>query len=84
MDSYNEMLKSEISSFRELGHKFLNKEVSVGDFKGLAKIIFSLERNDMYEKIKNSGIKKSSLYDIKITAQKYINLYKRLVTWEGK
>lgn len=34
MDSYNEMLKSEISSFRELGHKFLNKEVSVGDFKG--------------------------------------------------
>ena len=57
---------------------------SVGDFKGLAKIIFSLERNDKYEKIKNSGIKKSSLYDIKITAQKYINLYKRLVTWEGK
>lgn len=57
---------------------------SVGDFKGLAKIIFSLERNDKYEKIKNSGIKKSNLYDIKITAQKYIDLYKRLVTWEGK
>ncbi len=56
----------------------------VGDFKGLAKIIFSLERNDKYEKIKNSGIKKSNLYDIKITAQKYIDLYKRLVTWEGK
>lgn len=34
MNGYNEMLKSEISSFRELGHKFLNKEVSVGDFKG--------------------------------------------------
>ena len=34
MENYNEMLKSEISSFRELGHRFFNKEVSVGDFKG--------------------------------------------------
>ncbi len=34
MENYNEMLKSEISAFRELGHKFLNKEVSVGEFKG--------------------------------------------------
>lgn len=51
----------------------------VGDYKGLAKIIFSLERNDMYNKIKNSGIEKSKLYDIKITAEKYINLYRDLL-----
>ncbi len=56
----------------------------VGDFKGLAKIIFSLERNNMYEKIKKSCIAKSSMYDIKITAQKYIELYKNMVTWEDK
>ena len=56
----------------------------VGDFKGLAKIIFSLERNNMYEKIKNSCIAKSSMYDIKITAQKYIEIYKKLVVWEEK
>ena len=49
----------------------------VGDFKGLAKIIFSLERNDMYNKIKKSCIEKSKLYDIKITAKKYIELYKK-------
>ena len=52
---------------------------SVGDFKGLAKIIFSLERNDMYNKIKKSCIEKSKMYDIKITAEKYINLYKNLL-----
>ncbi|WP_300392453.1 nitrite/sulfite reductase [Fusobacterium sp.] len=34
MENYNEMLKSEIGAFRELGHRFLNKEVSVGEFKG--------------------------------------------------
>ena len=51
----------------------------VGDFKGLAKIIFSLERNDMYNKIKKSCIEKSKMYDIKITAEKYINLYKNLL-----
>lgn len=34
MNSYNEMLKSEINDFRKLGHRFLDKEVSVGDFKG--------------------------------------------------
>lgn len=56
----------------------------VGDYKGLAKIIFSLERNNMYEKIKNSCIAKSNMYDIKITAQKYIDLYKSLITWEEK
>ena len=36
MNSYNEMLKAEIKDFRELGHKFLNKEISVGDFKGVS------------------------------------------------
>ncbi len=36
MENYNEMLKSEIGAFRELGHKFLNKEVSVGEFKGIS------------------------------------------------
>ena len=51
----------------------------VGDFKGLAKIIFSLERNDMYNKIKKSCIEKSKMYDIKTTAEKYINLYKNLL-----
>ena len=51
----------------------------VGDFKGLAKIIFSLERNDKYNKIKKSCIEKSKMYDIKITAEKYINLYKNLL-----
>lgn len=56
----------------------------VGDFKKLAKIIFSLERNNLYEKISKSCIEKSSLYDIKLTAQKYIELYKALVTWEEK
>lgn len=51
----------------------------VGDYKTLAKIIFSLERNDMYNKIKNSCIEKSKIYDIKITAEKYLNLYKDLI-----
>lgn len=55
---------------------------NVGDFKGLAKIIFSLERNDMYEKVKNSCIKKSMLYDIRQTAEKYLDIYKSLITWE--
>lgn len=36
MNNFNEMLKSEINSFRRLGHKFLDKEVSVGDFKGVS------------------------------------------------
>lgn len=36
MNSYNEMLKNEIKDFRKLGHKFLDKEVSVGDFKGVS------------------------------------------------
>lgn len=56
----------------------------VGDFKGLAKIIFSLERNNMYENIKKSCIAKSNMYDIKITAEKYIEMYKTLAVWEGK
>ena len=34
MRDYNQMLKKEIKDFREIGHKFLQKEVSVGDFKG--------------------------------------------------
>lgn len=34
MRDYNQMLKDEIKDFREIGHKFLQKEVSVGDFKG--------------------------------------------------
>lgn len=52
----------------------------VGDYKKLAKIIFSLERNDMYNKIKNSCIEKSKMYDIKITAEKYINIYSSLIS----
>lgn len=36
MTDYDKMLKSEIEGFRELGHKFYNKEVSVGDFKGVS------------------------------------------------
>ena len=38
MNSYNEMLKNEIKDFRKLGHKFLDKEVSVGDFKGVSEL----------------------------------------------
>ncbi|WP_027128102.1 nitrite/sulfite reductase [Fusobacterium perfoetens] len=34
MNNYNQLLKDEIKDFRELGYRFLNKEVSVGDFKG--------------------------------------------------
>lgn len=34
MNQYNQLLKSEIEDFRDLGHRFLKKEVSVGDFKG--------------------------------------------------
>lgn len=52
----------------------------VGDYKKLSKIIFSLERNDMYNKIKNSCIEKSKMYDIKITAEKYINIYSSLIS----
>ena len=32
----NEILKLEISKLREAGHKFVNKEISVGDFKGIS------------------------------------------------
>ncbi len=34
MKTYNQILKEEIKEFRELGHGFLKKEVSIGDFKG--------------------------------------------------
>lgn len=34
--SFNEKLKLEIKDFRELGHKFINGEISVGDFKGMS------------------------------------------------
>ncbi len=36
MNKLNEVLLDEIESFRELGHKFLNGEVSRGDFKGVS------------------------------------------------
>ena len=34
MDKFNNILKQEIDDFRNLGHRFLKKEISVGDFKG--------------------------------------------------
>ena len=34
MEGFNQLLKGEIDDFRELGHRFLKKEVSIGDFKG--------------------------------------------------
>ena len=34
--SFNEKLKLEIKDFREIGHKFVSGEVSVGDFKGIS------------------------------------------------
>ena len=36
MNTMYTILKNEINSFRELGHKFYNKEISVGDFKKLS------------------------------------------------
>lgn len=36
MNNQYEILKNEISSFREVGHKFCNKELSVGDFKAIS------------------------------------------------
>lgn len=33
MQNQYELLKNEIKTFREEGHKFFNKELSVGDFK---------------------------------------------------
>lgn len=34
MNTQHDKLKQEIEEFRKLGHQFLNKEISVGDFKG--------------------------------------------------
>lgn len=36
MKNLNEILKAEISEFRENGHKFLNKEINVAQFKGIS------------------------------------------------
>lgn len=36
MNKQDEILKLEISKLRETGHKFVNKEISVGDFKGIS------------------------------------------------
>ena len=36
MNSLKEALIKEIPVFRELGHKFVNKEVSSGDFKAMS------------------------------------------------
>ncbi len=34
MNEFNQKLKDEIASFREIGHKFVNKEITVNEFKG--------------------------------------------------
>lgn len=36
MQNQYELLKNEIKTFREEGHKFFNKELSVGDFKKIS------------------------------------------------
>lgn len=36
MKGFKEKLKSEVQGFREYGHKFLNKEVTKGEFKGVS------------------------------------------------
>lgn len=36
MQNQYEFLKNEIKAFREEGHKFYNKELSVGDFKKIS------------------------------------------------
>ncbi|WP_176892725.1 nitrite/sulfite reductase [Fusobacterium varium] len=36
MNRQNEVLKLEIDNLREAGHKFIKKEISVGDFKGIS------------------------------------------------
>lgn len=33
MNTLNDILSKEIEEFREKGHKFLNKEMTVGEFK---------------------------------------------------
>ena len=38
MNNLKEVFINEIPAFRELGHKFLNKEVSTGDFKSASEI----------------------------------------------
>ena len=36
MNRLNEILREEIIQFRENGHKFLNKELNVAQFKGIS------------------------------------------------
>lgn len=36
MNKQDEILRLEINKLREAGHRFLNKEISVGDFKGIS------------------------------------------------
>lgn len=36
MDDYKQRLKNEIADFRAAGHKFVNKEISVAEFKGIS------------------------------------------------
>ncbi|MGN0943163.1 hypothetical protein [Fusobacterium varium] len=36
MSTQNEILKLEINKLREAGHRFKNKEISAGDFKGIS------------------------------------------------
>ena len=35
MESYKEFLKSEVQEFRKAGHRFLEKEISKAEFKGI-------------------------------------------------
>lgn len=36
MSTQNEILKLEINKLHEAGHRFKNKEISAGDFKGIS------------------------------------------------
>lgn len=36
MESYKEFLKSEVQEFRKAGHRFLEKEISKAEFKGIS------------------------------------------------
>ena len=38
MESYKEFLKSEVQEFRKAGHRFLEKEISKAEFKGISGI----------------------------------------------
>ena len=52
MQNQYELLKNEIKTFREEGHKFFNKELSVGDFKKISggMGVYTKRRREVHDK----------------------------------